>query len=185
MAFELIQKRENLFLFTTNNALLKFFFEVTLLIARIILIYFDQGGPQVTEKVVDSQKAVDNKIKNTCEEFIDKTSTLILGSFTEILNLAKAFSNLQELRTHAAFSIDNISKRLKDDLQKFESNLQTVQRSMALYLANRDTEAILFRPIKLKLQQKYEELKTFIKQNYNEVEQELLMLPAFETFNLI
>jgi hypothetical protein len=65
-----------------------------------------------------------------------------------------------------------------------KTNLPLVESSMALYLANKDTQAILFRPIKSKIQQNYEELEKFLKSNYSESEQQVIALQTFAELNI-
>ena len=64
-ALNLINKSGTIFSLSTNNGLLSFLFEV-------------QSTPQVIDQVLDSQRIVDNKIKNLCELFIDFSVRLIL-----------------------------------------------------------------------------------------------------------
>lgn len=44
---------------------------------------------------------------------------------------------------------ENISALIQEVSRNIKTKLPTIQRSMQLYLANRDTEFILYRPIKV------------------------------------
>lgn len=67
-----------------------------------------------------------------------------------------------------------------------DSNISTqLQRSMNLYLANKDTEFILFRPVKLSVQHSFQELVNFIKDHYNEEECQIIGCPSMEQVNLL
>lgn len=170
-AYDLIQKRENLFSLTTNNSLLKFLFE---------------GAPQVTEKIVDSQKAVDNKIKIKCEQFISHATELLMSSLINLLNIAKTLQRENILKSHEIFSsVENLKKSIDEALDQLKENYTLIESKMTLYLANKETQSILFRPIKAKIQQNYEELEKLIKSNYSENEQQVLGLQTFVDLNII
>ncbi len=109
-----------------------------------------KGAPQVTEKIVDSQKAVDNKIKTKCEQFISHATELLISSLINFLNLAKALQRDNQLKSHQTFgSVENLKIAIYEAIDQLKTNLPLVESSMALYLANKDTQAILFRPIKV------------------------------------
>lgn len=69
---------------STNNGLLSFLFEV-------------QSTPQVIDQVLDSQRIVDNKIKNLCELFINYSVRLILKRLqlvrNQLVNCSKIINN--------------------------------------------------------------------------------------------
>jgi len=148
------------------------------------LRFLFEGAPQVTEKVVDSQKAVDNKIKITCELFIAQTTQHLSYPLVNVLNLAKTLEPTKQLRSHQAFTPENLSKSIEESFNHLMNELSSVKRRMSLYLSNRDTEAILFRPVKMDIQSKYDELKRIIQCNYSEDEQKVVSLPSLEQFNL-
>lgn len=83
-ALNLINKSGTIFSLSTNNGLLSFLFEV-------------QSTPQVIDQVLDSQRIVDNKIKNLCELFIDYSVRLILRRLqlvrNQLVNCSKVISN--------------------------------------------------------------------------------------------
>lgn len=53
------------------------------------------------------------------------------------------------LRNQPFASPEQIGAVVQDSQRQIKSKLQVVQRSMQLYLANRETELILYRPIKV------------------------------------
>lgn len=64
-AVGLIQNRNKLFTFSSNNALLEFLLE---------------GTPKVKEYLIDSRKEIDKNLKMSCEEFISHTTFLLVGN---------------------------------------------------------------------------------------------------------
>lgn len=65
-----------------------------------------------------------------------------------------------------------------------KSYLPVLKRSMALYLANVDTEYILFRPIKTRIQNTFEQLIQLIRTNYTEEQQMIIAYPS-KCFDLL
>ncbi|CAG2103433.1 unnamed protein product [Medioppia subpectinata] len=136
-----------------------------------------KGAPQVTEKVVDSQKAVDNKIKIKCEEFISHSTQLLISSLINLIELSKVLQKDNQLRSHQMFSsTENVKKAIAEVMDQLRANLAFVESRMALYLANRDTEIILFRPIKVKIQQNLSDLEKLIEKHYSETERQEIFL---------
>lgn len=148
-AFGLLQKRKQLFALGTNNALLEFLLD---------------GTPQVKEHLHDSRKDVDRQLKTVCEQFIRDATKLLIEPLTVFLekaqNLLKQPQTVQSpgqtttpkinyaLRQTPWASPQQISGIIQESQRLIKSKLSTFQRSLQLYLSNRDTEFILFRPIR-------------------------------------
>lgn len=148
-AFGLLQKRKQLFAMSSNNALLEFLLD---------------GMPQVKEHLLDSRKEVDRQLKLACEQFIkDAAQRLInpLLAFQQkvevLLKVDNNDSNTQHshkinytLRQSAWASPQQINGMLQETQRLIKTQLPGLQRSMQLYLSNRDTEFIIFRPIRVR-----------------------------------
>ncbi|XP_021942547.1 conserved oligomeric Golgi complex subunit 3 isoform X2 [Zootermopsis nevadensis] len=139
-AFSLLHKRKQLFSLGTNNALLEFLLE---------------GTPTVREQLVDSRKEVDKQLKASCEAFIHHTTKCLVGPLLTFLDKSEVFVSMQtEVAGNATLAqqpfahADVIGHVVQETQRLIKSQLPTIHRSMQLYLANRETEFILFRPIK-------------------------------------
>lgn len=148
-AFGLLQKRKQLFALGTNNALLEFLLD---------------GTPQVKEHLHDSRKDVDRQLKTVCEQFIRDATKLLIEPLTVFLDKAQHLLKQPQaavqspqattpkinyaLRQTPWASPQQISGIIQESQRLIKSKLSTFQRSMQLYLSNRDTEFILFRPIR-------------------------------------
>lgn len=146
-AFSLLQKRKQLFAMDSNNALLEFLFEST---------------PQVREHIHDSRKDVDRHLKQICETFIKDATNLLIAPVVSFIERAQNLlkSNVSSdsqadgksinyvLRQTAWASPQQISGIIQESQRLIKSKLADLQRAMLLYLANKDTEFILFRPIR-------------------------------------
>ncbi|KAJ8871599.1 hypothetical protein PR048_027926 [Dryococelus australis] len=140
-AFSLIYKRKHLFSLGTNNALLEFLLE---------------GTPQVKERLVDSRKEVDKQLKSSCEAFINYASNMLASPILSFLQKAQTFfSHAAEMQPNTITlsqqpfaSPQSVAAIVQDTQRLIKSKLPVIQRRMQLYLANRETEFILFRLIR-------------------------------------
>ncbi|XP_053672062.1 conserved oligomeric Golgi complex subunit 3 [Anopheles nili] len=159
-AYELLQKRKQLFSLGSNNALLEFLLD---------------GTPQVREQLLDSRKDVDRQLKMICETFIRDASKQLVGPVLMFIEAAQNHlrnhsegskastggavagtttspeggqSSGMALRMAPFAAPQQISSIIQECLRNIKSKLAGLQRSMQLYLANKDTEFILFRPIR-------------------------------------
>uniref|UniRef100_A0A182N6H8 Conserved oligomeric Golgi complex subunit 3 n=1 Tax=Anopheles dirus TaxID=7168 RepID=A0A182N6H8_9DIPT len=153
-AYELLQKRKQLFSLGSNNALLEFLLD---------------GTPQVREQLLDSRKDVDRQLKMVCETFIKDATKQLVGPVLAFIEQAQNHLRSQPgaaspstgataaaggqstgmaLRMAPFAAPQQISSIIQECLRNVKSKLSGLQRSMQLYLANKDTEFILFRPIR-------------------------------------
>ncbi|XP_069704565.1 conserved oligomeric Golgi complex subunit 3 [Periplaneta americana] len=139
-AFGLLHKRKRLFSLGTNNALLEFLLE---------------GTPTVREQLVDSRKEVDKQLKSSCEAFIQHATKSLATPLLAFLDKGQVFVSMQTevggnvtLAQQPFARADIIGQIVQETQRLIKNKLPVIQRSMQLYLANRETEFILFRPIK-------------------------------------
>ncbi|KAL3288371.1 hypothetical protein HHI36_002819 [Cryptolaemus montrouzieri] len=141
-AMHLINHRNRIFSFGSNNALLEFLLE---------------GTPKVKEYLIDSRKEVDKQLKFSCEEFITHASNLLIGNLLQFSRNVQNFVKALELRENKETILlktqnwatpEQISKLISEAQKNIKVKVPEIQKSMQLYLANRETEFILFRPIK-------------------------------------
>lgn len=65
-------------------------------------------------------------------------------------------------------------------LKNIRSHLPNIQRSMQLYLANRDTEFILFKPVRTNVMNSFSKLMDVITNNFNEEDRTIIACPMQE-----
>jgi conserved oligomeric Golgi complex subunit 3 len=152
----LLHKRKQLFSLGSNNALLEFLLD---------------GTPQVKEQMHDSRKDVDRQLKLVCEQFIKEATALFVGKILDFIqNVAAQSAGKQpaaggEIGTTPKLNLmlrqspwaapQQISSLIQEAQRNVKSKLAGLQRSMQLYLANKDTEFILFRPIRVSVAPKF------------------------------
>ncbi|CAH1973018.1 unnamed protein product [Acanthoscelides obtectus] len=180
-AMELIHHRNNIFTFGSNNALLEFLLE---------------GTPKVKEYLVDSRKEIDKQLKQSCEAFIAHATSLLIGNVQtwiekseHILKIIQAENAPNQELTVAGqdFGKANVVAGIVSEAQKnIKSKIPEIQRSMQLYLANRETEFILFRPVKNNLINAFVQLdQILLKGGYTDEDQLLIACPSPEQINIL
>uniref|UniRef100_A0A1A9V877 Conserved oligomeric Golgi complex subunit 3 n=1 Tax=Glossina austeni TaxID=7395 RepID=A0A1A9V877_GLOAU len=186
-AFGLLQKRKQLFAIGSNNALLEFLLD---------------GTPQIKEHLLDSRKEVDRQLKLVCEQFIkDAVQGLIkpLLAFLEkaeqlIQNDAKNANDQQQqpikinyvLRQSAWASPQQTSSVIQETQRLIKSRLPSLQRSMQLYLSNRDTEFIIFRPIRNNVIQSFVKVEQLLTTNgYSKDDMTITSCPSAEQVSVL
>lgn len=109
-----------------------------------------ESSPQVSEKVIDSQKAVDNKIKEKCEEFIMFSYEYLTADVRNfIVNTKFDFTANQQQPspTPSEIQLEQLKLKLQESIQSYLDRKESLAKSMSLYLANVETEAIIFKQI--------------------------------------
>lgn len=108
--------------------------------------------------MLDSRKDVDRQLKISCEQFIKDATKQLVGPIITFIenaqNLLKQAPSQQPasnmaLRQTPWASPQQISPFIQESIRNIKSKLSSIQRSMQLYLSNKDTEFILFRPIRV------------------------------------
>ncbi|XP_078695142.1 conserved oligomeric Golgi complex subunit 3-like [Branchiostoma floridae x Branchiostoma belcheri] len=177
-AFGLLHNRSKLFTFSTNNALLEFLL---------------QGAPQVVEHYVDSKREVDRQLKRTCEEFIQHVVKGFVSPLTDFINKANVIVNMNKedsgpkvsLRQQPFAGAETVHELVTKTYKNIKGQLPAILKSMALYLANKDTEFILFKPIKMNVQTSFQHLHDIVVENYPEDDQQIIACPSPDQINLL
>ncbi|XP_068242874.1 conserved oligomeric Golgi complex subunit 3 isoform X1 [Palaemon carinicauda] len=172
-ALSLIQKRGRLFSFSSNNALLEFIVE---------------GTPQVTELRIDSKRDLDNQLKTLCERLIFTCTETLSSPLTRFLAKADVILQMNKEENVKPIVLKNqpfaVPEKLADTVGVCQKNIRThlpnIQRSMQLYLANKDTEFILFKPVRTNILNSFNKIHNIIVNNYNEEEQIIIACPTQE-----
>ncbi|XP_011185725.2 conserved oligomeric Golgi complex subunit 3 [Zeugodacus cucurbitae] len=189
-AFGLLQKRKQLFSMGSNNALLEFLLE---------------GTPQIKEHLLDSRKEVDRHLKMVCEQFIKDAVQMLVSPILKFLDKAQTLLQTKDnksatsekdsgaaakvnyaLRQSAWASPQQISSIIQETQRLIKSKLSTLQRSMQLYLSNRDTEFIIFRPIRNNIIQTFVKLEQLLSTNgYNNDDMTITGCPTAEQVSIL
>jgi len=124
-----------LFQVSNQNALLEFILD---------------GSPEIKEYFVDSKKGVDKKLKTACENFILSQTKFLTGSIQDFIVRANAIVELNKkdpnqtkaLKEHKFATPETLRELCIESYRELKSRAQSTQKSMKLYLSNKDTEYI-------------------------------------------
>ncbi|KAF7271010.1 hypothetical protein GWI33_016070 [Rhynchophorus ferrugineus] len=180
-AVDLVQKRKQIFTFGSNNALLEFLLE---------------GTPKVKEYLIDSRKEIDKKLKFCCESFIAFVTKMLIGNVLDWNEQAEAFLQVSKGRVDTVKGTtlskqifakpENLSDLVKEAEKCMKLKIPEIQRSMQLYLANKETEFILFRPIKNNIINAFIQMEQIVqKGGYTTDDQLLIACPTPEHVNIL
>ncbi|XP_066246972.1 conserved oligomeric Golgi complex subunit 3 [Euwallacea similis] len=180
-AVDLLHKGKQIFSFNTNNALLEFLLE---------------GTPKVKEYLVDSRKEIDKQLKFCCESFIGYVTKVLIGNLVDwiekadkilkIIRVENTQSNELSVKGQSFGKPEVIAGIIKESQKSMKSRIPEVQRSMQLYLANRETEFILFRPIKNNIINAFMQLdQVLLKGGYSTEDQLQIACPSPEQVNIL
>lgn len=167
-AFGLLEKSSRLFTLS-NNALLQFLLE---------------GAPQMKEQLIDSRKHVDAKLKFTCQQLIQHATYLLIYPLIKLLEKEKLLdaSSSQE---NALGSAQEVATVVADVLRIIKFKCPEIQQSMQLYLANKETEFILFKPVKNNICAMFTQLHQGLNKYYNAEDLQLIACPLPEQISVM
>ncbi|EDW78166.1 uncharacterized protein Dwil_GK24854 [Drosophila willistoni] len=180
-AFGLLQKRKQLFSMGSNNALLEFLLE---------------GTPQIKEHLLDSRKEVDRQLKTVCEQYIKDAVNMLVSPLITFLDKAQALLSSTTapetpkanyaLRQSPWASPQQISSIIQEAQRLIKAKLAVLQRAMQLYLSNRDTEFIIFRPIRNNIIQSFVKLEQLLTTNgYSSDDMIISSCPSAEQVSIL
>ncbi|KAL7299876.1 hypothetical protein TKK_0007208 [Trichogramma kaykai] len=171
-AFGLLEKRSRLFTLS-NNALLEFLLE---------------GAPQMREQLFDSRKHVDAKLKLSCQRLIDHITKLLIEPVLLLLERSKYTQQQQQEQPQAQKLLgtaEQVAAVISEAQRLIKFKLPSIQNSMQLYLANRETESILFRPIRNNIVGAFAQLGQLLSQYYSGEELMLIACPLPEQISVM
>uniref|UniRef100_A0A8D0H8D5 Conserved oligomeric Golgi complex subunit 3 n=1 Tax=Sphenodon punctatus TaxID=8508 RepID=A0A8D0H8D5_SPHPU len=165
------------FRLNSNNALIQFLLE---------------GTPEIREHYIDSKKDVDRHLKSACEQFIQQQTKQFVEQLEEFMTKVSALKAMasqggpkynlsQQPWVQPAKVNDLVSSTYKTIKTKLPSTL----RSMSLYLSNKDTEFILFKPVRNNIQQAFQKLHALLKEEFSNEDLQIIACPSMEQVNLL
>ncbi|KAI4484215.1 hypothetical protein M0804_007671 [Polistes exclamans] len=170
-AFGLLEKSSKLFTLS-NNALLEFLLE---------------GAPKMKEQLIDSRKEVDNNLKHACQRLIQHATFILINPVMQLLEKEKVHSNTSNADTKQQIfgNAQEVNTVVADVLRTIKFKLPNIQQSMQLYLANKETEFILLRPIKNSISAAFAQLYQLLSKYYSSEELLLIACPLPEQISVI
>nr|XP_018911468.1 PREDICTED: conserved oligomeric Golgi complex subunit 3 [Bemisia tabaci] len=176
-ALGLLERKAKLLSLDSSNALFAFLLE---------------GTPLVRESNLDARKEVDKQLKASCESFISHATDQLVGPLLLLLDSAQKYlkdpgPGMEKALSKQPFAAPNIiSQTVQNVLRNTKAQLPSLQRSMSLYLANPDTQFILYRPIKNNVIGTFSKLSQLLLNNdYSEDDRLLIGCPSAEQVSVL
>jgi len=155
---------------STTRALSRFFSSSRQMFSRehnafVDLVY--DGVPTVTEMEVDCKRDLETELKECCERFIVRSYEQVTFTLTAFLQRASIpladgiLFHQQEFATP-----ERLTQLVSQAVSELPGNLSETYHKMTLYLANNQTQAILFKPIKVNIFTIIAQLTNCIEANY-------------------
>jgi len=151
----LANRNRRLFSMSTENAL------ITLL----------REGVSVQESSVDSKRDLEDCLRSACNDFIEHTSSSLLGPIAGFVDQCKstvAGSSMEALAGAPFMNGISVKGVFASAVGNLDGELDNVSKQMNLYLENTATQGILLKPVVRKMARTLEEGKRFISEGPEE-----------------
>uniref|UniRef100_A0A671TMP9 Conserved oligomeric Golgi complex subunit 3 n=1 Tax=Sparus aurata TaxID=8175 RepID=A0A671TMP9_SPAAU len=189
ISLDLKKTRDAAFKILNPKAVPKFF---RLNSHNAILEFLLEGTPEIKEHYIDSKKDVDRHLKFSCEQFIQQQTQIFVGNLEEFLNKVAALKTMA-IQGGPTYSLSQqpwaqpakINDIVMATYRVMKSKLPSTLQSMSLYLANRDTEFILFKPVRTNIQQVFQRLHALLQEEYSGEDLQIIACPSTEQINLL
>ncbi|XP_065202553.1 conserved oligomeric Golgi complex subunit 3 [Planococcus citri] len=171
-AYGLFQ-RNKLFALNSNNAILEFILH---------------GSPLLKENYLDSRKIVDKQLKTTCEAFIAYAASLVTNPITNFMQKVhehRTVHSTEPVKSTAFGKPEMVQEVVKESVKTVKSFIGMLQHKMELYLANPDTQFILYKPIKNNIISSFAKMQAVLGENYDTEEQLLIGCPTPEQISVL
>lgn len=157
-----------------------------------ILEFLLEGTPEIKEHYIDSKKDVDRHLKSSCEHFIQQQTRMFVGSLEEFLTKVAALKTMA-IQGGPTYNLSQqpwaqpakINDLVMSMYRVMKNKVPRTLQSMSLYLANKDTEFILFKPVRNNIQQVFQKLHTVLQEEYSGEDLQIIACPSMEQINLL
>ncbi|XP_018420794.1 PREDICTED: conserved oligomeric Golgi complex subunit 3 [Nanorana parkeri] len=157
-----------------------------------ILEFLLQGSPEIKEHYLDSKKDVDRHLKAACEQFIQQQSKIFVEPFEDFMAKVTALKTMANqggpkysLSQQPWAQSAKINDLVSSTYKTIKTKLPVTLRSMSLYLANKDTEFILFKPVRSNIQQVFQKIHMLLKEEFSSEDLQIIACPSMEQVNLL
>ncbi|XP_037095079.1 conserved oligomeric Golgi complex subunit 3 isoform X1 [Syngnathus acus] len=189
ISLDLKKTRDAAFKILNPKAVPKFF---RLNSHNAILEFLLEGTPEIKEHYIDSKKDVDRHLKFSCEQFIQQQTQIFTVNLEEFLTKVAELKNMA-IQGGPAYTLSKqpwaqpakINDLVMATYRVMKNKLPSTLQSLSLYLANRDTEFILFKPVRNNIQQVFQRLHTFLQEEYSGEDLQIIACPSMEQINLL
>ncbi|XP_026920671.1 conserved oligomeric Golgi complex subunit 3 isoform X2 [Acinonyx jubatus] len=165
------------FRLNSNNALIEFLLE---------------GTPEIREHYLDSKKDVDRHLKSACEQFIQQQTKQFVEQLEEFMTKVSALKTMASqggpkytLSQQPWAQPAKVCELVASAYKTIKAKMPLTLRSMSLYLSNKDTEFILFKPVRNNIQQVFQKFHVLLKEDFSPEDTQIIACPSMEQLNLL
>jgi len=141
-----------------------------------VLRLVEETAPRVMENTLDSKKHMEEELKKACEHLIASQTQFLIGPLLSFFNKLGKTDSKQGSDVPTSSTPPNIEELLQTLQQmvadnqearppSFRYKLSLVRSMNALYLGNKLTEKILFKPVRRTLLEVFAQLRFYVDQN--------------------
>uniref|UniRef100_A0A673H953 Conserved oligomeric Golgi complex subunit 3 n=1 Tax=Sinocyclocheilus rhinocerous TaxID=307959 RepID=A0A673H953_9TELE len=157
-----------------------------------ILEFLLESTPEIREHYIDSKKDVDRHLKSSCEQFIQQQTHMFVGNLEEFLTKVGALKTMA-VQGGPTYNFSQqpwaqpakINDIVMATYRILKNKLPITLQSMSLYLANKDTEFILFKPVRNNIHQVFQRLHALLQEEYSGEDLQIIACPSMEQINLL
>ncbi len=116
-----------------------------------LLSFLSQGAPEVTRRNLDARKEVDEHLRAVCHDYIRDAAKSLVTTMQSFLTVVDALppAARKTLGAQSFASVEKVRDIVKENERRTGEELAKLSGFLHLYLDNKETEMILFRPIKV------------------------------------
>jgi len=155
---------------TTTHALSEFLAHSRHIFSRehnAVVELMAHGVPLVKETEIDCKRDLETQLKHSCENFIKKTYSQALAQTIAFLHrAAKSLDDTVVFQEQEFAKPERILTLLEESQVSVPEFLAIIRAKMSLYLGNKQTESILFKPIRANILAALSQTANVIEANY-------------------
>ena len=154
--------------------------------------------PEVRELQLDYRKEVDRLLKMTCEAFIRESAHQVVGPLTSVIPKAVSFFLVKSISLYFlsncemynfpyffqenSASIKNhsssvLNEKVTESMKNLKKVVPIIQQKMSLYLANKETEFILYKPIRVNILETFTRFSKITEENFDDQDLVVIACP--------
>ncbi|KAA0201080.1 hypothetical protein HAZT_HAZT001031 [Hyalella azteca] len=149
---------------------------------------------QVLELRMDSKQDVDQELKRVCERLIHTSTETLVGRLTAFIAKLQLITNMNSreknikpilLKNQPFATPEKVNELVSEVCRDIRSKLPKLQRDLHLYLANRDTEFILLKPVRVNVASSFGRLQKILSEEYSADDILIANCPSVDEINIM
>lgn len=150
-----------------------------------------QAPANVEDLIIDSRRTLDQQLKEACQGLIQACTQELIKSIEDFIGKAESVkcnttsSALVSLKQHPFANVQIVQNLVNEAYKTLRNNVPTWKALFSIYINNKETENILFSPIKKNTEMVINQLRQIIVDNYTEEEIQAIGFPSSEEVSML